>query len=68
MELRWRSTETIELVDGYVVAAADGELVSRIEGARIAPEGGFLHISVPGSPQIEIVSAPALRRIVYREN
>jgi hypothetical protein len=68
MELRWREAETVELVDGYILTDADGRHVASLDGARVASEGGFLHVAVPGSPLIQILSAPAIRRIAYREN
>jgi hypothetical protein len=67
MELRWRDTETVQLVTGYTLEDADGIHVSTVEGARVACEGGFMHVAVPGSRIVQILSAPAIRRIAYRE-
>lgn len=64
--LNWRTAETIELVAGYTITDADGQAVAALSGADIASEGGFLHIAVPGSTIVQIVSAPALRRVTYR--
>jgi hypothetical protein len=67
MELHWRDTETVQLVTGYTLEDADGTHVTTLKGARVACEGGFMHVAVPGAPIVQILSAPAVRRIAYRE-
>ena len=64
--LNWRSAETIELANGYTITDAQGHAVAAVSGAEIASEGGFLHIAVPGTSIVQMVSAPALRRVTYK--
>ncbi|ACZ86757.1 hypothetical protein [Streptosporangium roseum] len=65
MNLTWR-TASVELVDGYWMTGPDGSPTGRVEEARVAFEGGFTHIEVPGTGLIDVVSAPAIRLITYR--
>jgi pimeloyl-ACP methyl ester carboxylesterase len=62
MRLHWREAETIALRPGYYLNDATGEQVQTASGVRVACEGGFLHVDVPGSP-LQIVSAPAVWHI-----
>jgi hypothetical protein len=66
MTLTWR-TARVELVDGYAVVDTDGGLTAVVEEVRVAVEGGFLHVEVPGKEFGQLVSAPAVRRITYSE-
>ncbi|MGW4894380.1 hypothetical protein ACWEQL_19215 [Kitasatospora sp. NPDC004240] len=63
--LNWREDATVELVPGYTLTAADGSPAERLTGVRFAFEGGFAHIAVPGTDGVQVVSAPALRRLDY---
>ncbi|WP_433256990.1 hypothetical protein ACQPYK_19130 [Streptosporangium sp. CA-135522] len=65
MNPTWR-TASVELVSGYRVTGPDGRPTDRVEEARVAFEGGFAHIEVPGTGLIDVVSAPAVRLITYR--
>ena len=65
MALSWRQAN-VELVDGYTITAADGHLVQVLDDARVAIEGGFIHIEAPGAGTIQIVSAPAVKRLTYK--
>ncbi|MFD0275172.1 hypothetical protein ACFVHB_14895 [Kitasatospora sp. NPDC127111] len=63
--LNWRDDAAIELAPGYTLAAADGTPAERLTGVRLAVEGGFVHVAVPGADDIQVVSAPAVRRLAY---
>lgn len=63
--LHWREDATVELVAGYRFTLAGGVSTSRLTGVRFAVEGGFVHVAVPGRAGIQVVSAPAVRRIDY---
>ena len=62
--LTWREAERIELAPGYGLQEADGETVGTVGAARVAFEGGFLHVALAGVPTVQVVSAPAVRRVV----
>jgi len=66
MELHWHEAELLELVDGYTIDDTDDRPTSTVEDIRIAVQGGFLHIRHPGDDRVQIVSAPGVRRAVYR--
>jgi uncharacterized peroxidase-related enzyme len=61
----WRVATAVELIDGYTVLDAADKAVSTVCDVRISFEGGFAHIDVPGQTSIQVVSAPAVRRISY---
>ena len=61
--LTWRDAVKIDLVDGYVLTDSDGRQTGTITDARVAYEGGFVHVDIPGVTVIQTVSAPAIRRI-----
>ena len=63
--LEW-FTGTVELVPGYTVRNADGEEVGAVKDARLAVQGGYLHMEVPGTDFVQIVSAPGVRRVTYQ--
>ncbi|MER7133245.1 hypothetical protein [Streptosporangium saharense] len=65
MTLTWR-TASVELVEGYLLTGPDGTPATRVERARVAFEGGFAHVEVPGSGNVDVLSAPAIRLITYR--
>ncbi len=66
MTLTWREGADVELVDGYTVTDADARQVGLIRQSRVAIEGGFVHINATGTDMVQVVSAPAVRRITYR--
>ncbi|MCG6498771.1 hypothetical protein [Kitasatospora sp. A2-31] len=63
--LNWRDDAAVELVPGYALADTDGTARAEVAGVRVAVEGGYLHVAVPGVADIQVVSAPAVRRIRY---
>ncbi|WP_433346453.1 hypothetical protein ACQP25_27195 [Microtetraspora malaysiensis] len=63
MNRDWRNG-SVELVDGYTITDGEGRAVGAMQGVRFAIEGGFVNIEVPGVTEVQIVSAPAVRRIV----
>jgi hypothetical protein len=65
MEITWQDADLLELVSGYTVEVADGTDTSVLKNVRIAVQGGYLHIARRGGDRIQIVSAPAVRRVVY---
>jgi hypothetical protein len=65
MSLTWREGADIELADGYTVTDADARQVGLIRQSRVAIEGGFVHINAAGTDMVQVVSAPAVRRITY---
>jgi hypothetical protein len=65
MTLYWRDAEHVELVTDYYLADRDGRPVKLVRDVRVACEGGFLHVAVPGMP-VQMVSAPAVRHVLLR--
>ncbi|MEV7010939.1 hypothetical protein [Streptosporangium sp. NPDC051022] len=65
MNRTWR-TASVELVPGYHLTGADGEPTGSVAAARVAFDGGFAHVEVPGTGHVDVVSAPAVRLITYR--
>ncbi|MFF7245424.1 hypothetical protein ACFZBU_16140 [Embleya sp. NPDC008237] len=57
---------SVELVDHYSVIGADGTPTGSVPAARVAIEGGFAHLDIPGTGVVQVVSAPAVRLITYR--
>ncbi|MBF6497349.1 hypothetical protein [Nocardia cyriacigeorgica] len=55
----------IELADGYTLLDRHGAAVAVVDDARIAIEGGFLHVQVVDGAAVQIVSAPAVARVDY---
>jgi hypothetical protein len=64
--LTWYDAGVVELREGYTVTGPDGAQVGRLTEVRVALQGGFLHIHVPGAEAVEIESAPAVSRVAYR--
>ncbi|MEU8137339.1 hypothetical protein [Streptodolium elevatio] len=62
----WR-TARVELVPGYSVLGPDGASTADVEAA-FAIAGGFLHLRVPGTGTVQVVSAPAVRRVTYADD
>ncbi|MGW0664977.1 hypothetical protein [Streptodolium elevatio] len=62
----WR-TARVELVPGYSVLKPDGASTADVEAA-FAIAGGFLHLRVPGTGTVQVVSAPAVRRVTYADD
>lgn len=65
MNAVWREA-SVELVDGYEVIGAEGRCTREVARARVAIEGGFAHLDIPGTEVVQTVSAPAVRLITYR--
>ncbi|MEU7144706.1 carboxymuconolactone decarboxylase family protein [Nocardia sp. NPDC046473] len=68
MTTRWRQASKVVLVEGYSLLARDGRPVRTIDDVSVTIEGGFLHVKVPGSDEIQIVSAPAVALVTYPES
>jgi hypothetical protein len=64
--LTWRDGVSVELADGYTLTDGNGVPASGVTEAAIAVEGGFVHIAQSDCALVQIVSAPAVRRITYR--
>lgn len=64
--LQWRAGARIELVAGYTVNDATGNPVQAVSDVSVAIEGGFVHVDVTGVAEVQVLSAPAIRRIAYR--
>ncbi|AVH23409.1 carboxymuconolactone decarboxylase family protein [Nocardia cyriacigeorgica] len=65
MTQKWRTATRIELADGYTLLDRHGAAVAVVDDARIAIEGGFLHVQVVDGAAVQIVSAPAVARVDY---
>ncbi|NUU25484.1 MAG: hypothetical protein HOV68_28855 [Streptomycetaceae bacterium] len=63
MSPTWRQG-VIELAPGFRVVGPDGAWAERAEG-EFAIEGGYVHLRIAGVAEVQIVSAPAVRRIAY---
>jgi hypothetical protein len=59
----WRPGR-VELRAGYSLVDADGIHQSTVDGVEFALEGGFVNVRIPGVAQVQLVSAPAVARIV----
>jgi hypothetical protein len=57
----WR-TARIELLPDYPVTGPDGQPTTDVE-ADFTITGGYLALRIPGTGTVQIVSAPAVRRI-----
>jgi hypothetical protein len=66
MQLTWRDAVEVQLVAGYCLEDARGRTVDAVLEAKVACEGGFLHIALPDMTTVQVVSAPAVRRVVLR--
>ncbi|MBP0452298.1 hypothetical protein J5Y04_22540 [Kitasatospora sp. RG8] len=55
----------VELNAGYTVVDADGTAVSSVPRARVALQGGFAKLRLPGTATVQVVSAPAVRLITF---
>lgn len=69
MGLEWLNASLVELVDGYTVGSGDSDgsaPTDRLTNVLVAVQGGFLHIRhYRSSMRVQVVSAPAVRRVVY---
>ena len=52
-------------VPGFEILDADGGETASL-GARVAAQGGYLHVAVPGRDDIQMLSATAVRGVTYR--
>ncbi|NUR63241.1 MAG: hypothetical protein HOV87_31975 [Catenulispora sp.] len=69
MELEWLNAELVELVDGYTVDSDGPEPTNKLTTVLVAFQGGFVHIRDRGSSmRVQVVSAPAVRRVVYKKH
>ncbi|MFC4127878.1 carboxymuconolactone decarboxylase family protein [Nocardia rhizosphaerae] len=66
MTRKWRTATRIELVEGYTLLDRRGAATAVVDDARVAIEGGFLHVEVDGAAAVQIMSAPAVARVDYR--
>ncbi|MBL7491866.1 carboxymuconolactone decarboxylase family protein [Frankia sp. AgB1.9] len=64
--LNWREGATVALADGYHLTDGTGQSVSRLSDVRVAFEGGFAHVVVPGVDVVQVVSAPAIQVVVLQ--
>lgn len=60
----WRRAASLDVRDGYWLSDASGARVTSLRDVEIAVEGGYLHVRVGGSPEVQLISAPALQRAV----
>ncbi|MFE7798446.1 carboxymuconolactone decarboxylase family protein [Nocardia sp. NPDC057440] len=63
---KWRSASRVALVDGYALRNNTGQPVGTVENVQVLIEGGFLHIKVSETAEVQIVSAPAVALVTYR--
>ncbi|GAA1413426.1 hypothetical protein GCM10009639_66580 [Kitasatospora putterlickiae] len=63
--LNWREGARVELRPGYALLDGDGVPRTRLTGVRLAIEGGFVHVAVPGATAVQVVSAPAVAHLDY---
>lgn len=66
MSPTWR-TGTIRLRPGYSLLDANGAETGTADG-DFAIEGGYVHVRLPGAPQVQVVGAPAVELISYTED
>ena len=62
--LIWLAADVI-VVPGFEILDAEGKESASL-AARVAVQGGYLHVAVPGRDDIQLLSAPAVRRVTYR--
>ncbi|MFE7562808.1 hypothetical protein [Kitasatospora sp. NPDC057500] len=63
--LNWRAGARVELRPGYALLDGEGNPRTHLTGVRLAVEGGFVHVAVPGAATVQVVSAPAVARLDY---
>ncbi|MFX0573278.1 carboxymuconolactone decarboxylase family protein [Nocardia nepalensis] len=66
MTAKWRKATKVALVEGYSLLDRDGAQVREINDAEVSIEGGFLHVKVSDTAQVQVVSAPAVAVVTYR--
>lgn len=66
MTAKWRKATKVALVEGYALLDRDGAQVRTIEDVAVSIEGGFLHIKVSDTADVQVVSAPAVALVSYR--
>ncbi|MGV9974275.1 carboxymuconolactone decarboxylase family protein [Nocardia beijingensis] len=66
MEAKWRPASKVVLVDGYSLTDREGRATRTVDGVHIAIEGGFLHVKVSDTADVQVVSAPAVALVTYR--
>ncbi|MFE2105178.1 hypothetical protein ACFXAF_04805 [Kitasatospora sp. NPDC059463] len=63
--MNWREGARVELRPGYALLDGAGVARTHLTGVRLAIEGGFVHVAVPGADGVQVVSAPAVARLSY---
>lgn len=66
MEAKWRPASKVVLVEGYSLVDREGRAARTVDDVHIAIEGGFLHVKVSDSADVQVVSAPAVALVTYR--
>ncbi|WP_067800456.1 carboxymuconolactone decarboxylase family protein [Nocardia beijingensis] len=66
MEAKWRPASKVVLVDGYSLTDTEGRATRTVDDVHIAIEGGFLHVKVSDTADVQVVSAPAVALVTYR--
>ncbi|MEU2103432.1 carboxymuconolactone decarboxylase family protein [Nocardia sp. NPDC019255] len=66
METKWRLASKVVLADGYSLTGREGRATRTVDDVHIAIEGGFLHVKVSGTADVQVVSAPAVALVTYR--
>ncbi|WP_328407969.1 carboxymuconolactone decarboxylase family protein [Nocardia sp. NBC_00403] len=66
MTTKWRSARTVALVEGYSILDNEGRPVRTIDNVQVLIEGGFLHVKVSETAEVQVVSAPAVAVVSYR--
>ncbi|WP_040772897.1 carboxymuconolactone decarboxylase family protein [Nocardia pneumoniae] len=65
MNAQWRTATEVALVEGYSLLNSAGVPARTVEDVQIAIEGGFLHVKVSESADVQVVSAPAVAVVTY---
>ncbi|WP_159849000.1 carboxymuconolactone decarboxylase family protein [Nocardia sp. CY41] len=66
MEAKWRPASKVVLAEGYSLLDREGRTARTVDDVSIAIEGGFLHVKVSDSADVQVVSAPAVALATYR--
>ncbi|MBF6192144.1 carboxymuconolactone decarboxylase family protein [Nocardia sp. CDC186] len=66
MEAKWRLASKVVLADGYSLTDREGRSTRTVDDVHIAIEGGFLHVKVSDTADVQVVSAPAVALVTYR--
>ncbi|MEV6136385.1 carboxymuconolactone decarboxylase family protein [Nocardia sp. NPDC051990] len=66
MTAKWRRASKVALVDGYALLDRNGQSVHAVDDVEVSIEGGFLHIKVSDTAEVQVVSAPGVALVTYR--